>query len=1224
MALPAGISRAKKSLILLDNQSAVHIFHNLRLLKRLSWSRSPLHLSGIVEGQVLKTNRIGSFLDIAVSNVWYSTKSAANILSLHQLHADGFPTIYDEIEDSFTLSTPNDGVLVFDWDKDIEHYVCDFDRHVREQSEETVGRTYATVAENAKKYPERQIKAAKSARDLLQRAGFPSAGKLKELIASGNVINEATSIQDVDRSTDIFGPSVAALKGKMRKSQPTTIPLERPRSIVRGALVMHVDIVFMRAVPYLFAVTTPLGYLTVEVLTAQATPVALEDMEKFARSTQSVKKALFAMFNEYRARNYSIESLLTDNEGGMLKLADEIQHLGIAVNPNGPGQHVALIEHKAKILKERRRCHIHHVPFALPLVFELYLVKHCVFTINMMPTKTRGDNIAPAVDFFGRKLDSARDLRFVWGDLCQAFNPSNTVTNSDAARTDACVLLLSTGNLNGSVKMMNLASWTIVTRDQWKVIPYDQATIMQITAKAMADEVSLTAKQREAHRAKDAIFRRVHTEIVGNAGDDNIVNVPDENPIILHDLAPTGLDDLPVDISDDTQDQRGDTQSLCRQDSGGEDDPDDQNIGHFDDCHESLPREDLTPVAQETEISAVIQDTPPSVEPDPLPTNIPEPEENAMAIVEGVVEEESPVEESEAASESRYNLRHPKRYPTSSVFATVFANFHVHAMPKSLYSTQKMDTISHMSAAKALKHMRGPAVKAIVKELTALCAKEAWVAVHVASLTTGQRRKIIRSSMFLKEKYLANGEFEKLKARLVAGGHMQNRGDFGDISSPVVNATSVYCLAAIAAKERRTVVTVDIGSAFLNSDMSGDFVLMSLDPLLASILCEIDNSYKEYRNADGTVVVHLTKALYGCIRSSYLWYQTLSSFLIECGFKTNPYDPCVMNKMGGNGVQVTICFHVDDLLVTCTDSSILESVLNQLKTRFGEVTVHMGAIHNYLGAVFNFETPGEVNLSMPHHTKMIVADSGITGNAATPAQSTLFDIEEDSPLLGAEDKDWFHSFTHRVMYLANKLNFECLVACAFLSGRTQAPTEQDKRKLVHLLQYLNENPEKRLTLAIGDQLQVIQYTDASYGVHHDGKSHTGSCISLGRGAVWARSVKQKIVTKSSTESELVALSDESSKGLWCLYFLQNQGYSEVKYVTHMQDNTSAMVLALKGGASAHRTRHIKVRYFWINDYIQANELKLQHLATDLMIADGLTKPLIGQHFKLMCSRLLNG
>ena len=476
--------------------------------------------------------------------------------------------------------------------------------------------------------------------------------------------------------------------------------------------------------------------------------------------------------------------------------------------------------------------------------------------------------------------------------------------------------------------------------------------------------------------------------------------------------------------------------------------------------------------------------------------------------------------------------------------------------------------------------------------------------------------------MFLKEKYYADGKFEKLKARLVAGGNMQNRADFGNISSPVVNTTSVYCIAAIAAKERRTVCTVDVGSAFLNSDMSGDNVLMKLEPLLATILCEIDSSYKRYLTKDGTLVVHLTKALYGCIRSSYLWYQTLSSFLVESGFKANAYDPCVLNKTGGNGMQVTICFHVDDLMVTSADPIMVQTIVDQLKTRFGEVTVHMGTVHNYLGMVFDYESAGKVILSMPHHTKRIVLDSEITGTAPTPADSDLFNIQDDSPQLEAEEKEWFHSFVHRIMYLANKINYECLVACAFLSSRTQAPTEQDRLKLVRLLQYLNGNCDLHLTLAIGDDISVIQYTDASYGVHSDGRSHTGSFITLGRGAVWARSVKQKIVTKSSTEAELVALSDESSKGLWCLYFLQHQGYSGVKSVTHMQDNISAMTLAMKGSATAHRTRHIKVRYFWITDYILADEMKLQHLATTLMIADLLTKPKVGKDFITMRADLL--
>ena len=54
---------------------------------------------------------------------------------------------------------------------------------------------------------------------------------------------------------------------------------------------------------------------------------------------------------------------------------------------------------------------------------------------------------------------------------------------------------------------------------------------------------------------------------------------------------------------------------------------------------------------------------------------------------------------------------------------------------------------------------------------------------------------------------------------------------------------------------------------------------------------------------------------------------------------------------------------------------------------------------------------------------------------------------------------------------------------------------------------------------------VKAYIDAAYGVHQDsGKSHTGCAVVLGEaGPTFAKSAKQKIVTKSSTEAELVGL-----------------------------------------------------------------------------------------------------
>ena len=67
------------------------------------------------------------------------------------------------------------------------------------------------------------------------------------------------------------------------------------------------------------------------------------------------------------------------------------------------------------------------------------------------------------------------------------------------------------------------------------------------------------------------------------------------------------------------------------------------------------------------------------------------------------------------------------------------------------------------------------------------------------------------------------------------------------------------------------------------------------------------------------------------------------------------------------------------------------------------------------------------------------------------------------------------------------------------------------------------------------------YVDVSYGVHADGKSHTGSSIIIGdTGAVFNKSCKQSIVTKSSTEAELVAASDALNQLLHARELLKNQ------------------------------------------------------------------------------------
>jgi hypothetical protein len=150
---------------------------------------------------------------------------------------------------------------------------------------------------------------------------------------------------------------------------------------------------------------------------------------------------------------------------------------------------------------------------------------------------------------------------------------------------------------------------------------------------------------------------------------------------------------------------------------------------------------------------------------------------------------------------------------------------------------------------------------------------------------------------------------------------------------------------------------------------------------------------------------------------------------------------------------------------------------------------------------------------------------------------------------------------------------------------------------------------------------VIAYVDASYGVHPDFKSHTGSVLRLGEATVYVKSARQKLNTKSSTEAEIVGVSDSLSQALWTREFLQEQGY-EMAPITLKQDNKSTMILLNKGMSTSERTRHIAIRFFFVKDRIETKEVVLEYLPTTEMIADVMTKPLQRELFRKMRSLLL--
>lgn len=202
-----------------------------------------------------------------------------------------------------------------------------------------------------------------------------------------------------------------------------------------------------------------------------------------------------------------------------------------------------------------------------------------------------------------------------------------------------------------------------------------------------------------------------------------------------------------------------------------------------------------------------------------------------------------------------------------------------------------------------------------------------------------------------------------------------------------------------------------------------------------------------------------------------------------------------------------------------------------------------------------------------------------------------------------------------ILYLSKRTKPGCLTAVFYLATKVNKCTVDDVDKLQRLVRYIGATREKGVVLMPGAaEISVKLFVDASYGIHHDGKSLTGSCIVIGDlGAVHCRSSKQLIVTKSSTEAELVGLSDSANQGIFIKNFLLAQGY-QMGPVTILQDNQSCMALIDRGRSEAERTRHIQIPYFWVMERVDTGKARVEYLCMEDTYANLLTKPLQGAQF----------
>jgi hypothetical protein len=478
---------------------------------------------------------------------------------------------------------------------------------------------------------------------------------------------------------------------------------------------------------------------------------------------------------------------------------------------------------------------------------------------------------------------------------------------------------------------------------------------------------------------------------------------------------------------------------------------------------------------------------------------------------------------------------------------------------------------------------------AMLAELQSLKDHKTW---KLVPRQNAKKIKVITCRWVFAVKKDERGRIKRFKARLVIHGFKQQLGiNYTETYAPVIRFETIRAAIYYAIQRGWLVLQYDVKTAFLYGDLD-EMIFMEQPP--------------GFQMDGPSMVCRLLKSLYGLKQAPNIWNKTLHAKLLAMGLERLDSDYGLYALKKDGEVTLLLTVYVDDLLLM-GPRKLCEEVAASLQETF-ELTT-MGTVKYLLGVeILINQSRRQIVYSQRQYVLEVLkrfhmenCNGSATPEATAPSSVEVPTTKEYLPyrelvgalqyLVSASRPDIAHATRHLGKYLA----------CYDHTHYAQA-----KR----VLRYLKATSDYGLVMDVqqGQSVRVSAYSDADYANDPvDRRSISGYVTMLDDNVISYASRKQEINALSTCEAEYVAMAEATKDLMWLAGLCKELCWTHPAPLL-LGDNQGAIALTAKPGKHS-KSKHIDNKYHMVRRNVELKRLTTQHIGTDDMVADVMTKAL---------------